>query len=144
MWLVVVPGPDAFQVDLHAQVEDDPGCRVVRSSWSQIGAEADSSAKPHRPLGVRGVTELPKNVNLYGSLGWQHAYGDKNTSSRMAFAGSDAFITQGQAVDEDVMVGDIGVSVQLSRAATLDVGYQGQYGADTRVNSVNANLRWSF
>jgi uncharacterized protein with beta-barrel porin domain len=94
-------------------------------------------------LGVR-VTELPKNVNLYGSLGWQHAYGDKNTSSRMAFAGSDAFITQGQAVDEDVMVGDIGVSVQLSRAATLDVGYQGQYGADTRVNSVNANLRWSF
>ncbi|ELV2836548.1 autotransporter outer membrane beta-barrel domain-containing protein [Enterobacter cloacae] len=95
-------------------------------------------------LGVRGVTGLPKNVNLYGSLGWQHAYGDKNTSSRMAFAGSDAFITQGQAVDEDVMVGDIGVSVQLSRAATLDVGYQGQYGADTRVNSVNANLRWSF
>lgn len=95
-------------------------------------------------LGVRGVTELPKNVNLYGSLGWQHAYGDKNTSSRMAFAGSDAFITQGQAVDEDVMVGDIGVSMQLSRAATLDVGYQGQFGADTRVNSVNANLRWSF
>jgi len=62
----------------------------------------------------------------------------------MAFAGSDAFITQGQAVDEDVMVGDIGVSVQLSRAATLDVGYQGQFGADTRVNAVNANLRWSF
>ena len=95
-------------------------------------------------LGMRGVTELPKNVNLYGSLGWQHAYGDKNTSSRMAFAGSDAFITQGQAVDEDVMVGDIGVSVQLSRAATLDVGYQGQLGQDTRINSVNANLRWSF
>lgn len=95
-------------------------------------------------LGMRGVTELPKNVNLYGSLGWQHAYGDKNTSSRMAFAGSDAFITQGQAVDEDVMVGDIGVSMQLSRAATLDVGYQGQLGKDTRVNSVNANLRWSF
>ena len=95
-------------------------------------------------LGVRGVTELPKNVSLYGSLGWQHAYGDKNTSSRMAFAGSDAFVTQGQAVDDNVMVGYIGVSVKLSRAATLDVGYQGQFGADTRVNSVNANLRWSF
>ncbi|EOI1370858.1 autotransporter domain-containing protein [Serratia marcescens] len=95
-------------------------------------------------LGVRGVTELPKNVSLYGSLGWQHAYGDKNASSRMAFAGSDAFVTQGQAVDDNVMVGDIGVSVKLSRAATLDVGYQGQFGADTRVNSVNANLRWSF
>lgn len=95
-------------------------------------------------LGVRGVTELPKNVSLYGSLGWQHAYGDKNTSSRMAFAGSESFITQGQAVDEDVMVGDIGVSVQLSRDAMLDVGYQGQLGVDTRVNSVNANLRWSF
>ena len=124
--------------------------RLHTDSFREDGGAAALSVRNdtmntfYSTLGVRGVTELPKNVNLYGSLGWQHAYGDKNTSSRMAFAGSDAFITQGQAVDEDVMVGDIGVSVQLSRAATLDVGYQGQYGADTRVNSVNANLRWSF
>ncbi|POP50926.1 autotransporter outer membrane beta-barrel domain-containing protein [Superficieibacter electus] len=95
-------------------------------------------------LGVRGVTELPQNVSLYGSLGWQHAYGDKTASSRMAFAGSDAFVTQGNAVDEDTLVGDVGVSVRLSRTASLDVGYQGQYGSDTRDNAVNANIRWSF
>ncbi|WP_209638302.1 autotransporter outer membrane beta-barrel domain-containing protein [Serratia sp. PL17] len=95
-------------------------------------------------LGVRGFTELPKNVSLYGSLGWQHAYGDKSTSSRMAFAGSDAFITQGTAVDDNLMVADIGVSVKLTRSTTLDLGYQGQYGADTQVNAVNANIRWSF
>ncbi|AXO39115.1 autotransporter domain-containing protein [Enterobacter hormaechei] len=124
--------------------------RLHTDSFREDGGAAALSVRNetmntfYTTLGLRGVTELPKHVNLYGSLGWQHAYGDKNTSSRMAFAGSDAFITQGQAVDEDVMVGDIGVSVQLSRAATLDVGYQGQYGADTRVNSVNANLRWSF
>lgn len=109
-----------------------------------LGVRNETMNTFYSTLGVRGVTELPKNVSLYGSLGWQHAYGDKNTSSRMAFAGSDAFVTQGQAVDDNVMVGDIGVSVKLSRAATLDVGYQGQFGADTRVNSVNANLRWSF
>ncbi|RTY41101.1 autotransporter domain-containing protein [Enterobacter hormaechei subsp. steigerwaltii] len=124
--------------------------RLHTDSFREDGGAAALSVRNetmntfYTTLGLRGVTELPKHVNLYGSLGWQHAYGDKNTSSRMAFAGSDAFITQGQAVDEDMMVGDIGVSVQLSRAATLDVGYQGQYGADTRVNSVNANLRWSF
>ncbi|MFK3843242.1 autotransporter domain-containing protein [Serratia sp. NPDC087055] len=95
-------------------------------------------------LGVRGFTELPKNVSLYGSLGWQHAYGDKSTSSRMAFAGSDAFITQGTAVDDNLMVADVGVSVKLTRSTTLDLGYQGQYGADTQVNAVNANIRWSF
>jgi outer membrane autotransporter protein len=95
-------------------------------------------------LGVRGFTELPNNVSLYGSLGWQHAYGDKSTSSRMAFAGSDAFITQGTAVDDNLMVADVGVSVTLTRSTTLDLGYQGQYGADTQVNAVNANIRWSF
>jgi outer membrane autotransporter protein len=95
-------------------------------------------------LGVRGFTELPNNVSLYGSLGWQHAYGDKSTSSRMAFAGSDAFITQGTAVDDNLMVADVGVSVKLTRSTTLDLGYQGQYGADTQVNAVNANIRWSF
>ncbi|EOV6157991.1 autotransporter domain-containing protein [Enterobacter ludwigii] len=124
--------------------------RLHTDSFREDGGAAALSVRNetmntfYSTLGMRGVTELPKNVNLYGSLGWQHAYGDKNTSSRMAFAGSDAFITQGQAVDEDVMVGDIGVSVQLSRAATLNVGYQGQLGQDTRINSVNANLRWSF
>ncbi|MGQ8776139.1 autotransporter outer membrane beta-barrel domain-containing protein [Serratia sp. NA_112.1] len=95
-------------------------------------------------LGVRGTVELPKNVSLYGSLGWQHAYGDKTTSSRMAFAGSDAFTTQGTAVDDNLMVADVGVSVKLSRSTSLDLGYQGQYGSDTQVNAVNANIRWSF
>ncbi|MBE5298640.1 autotransporter domain-containing protein [Serratia marcescens] len=124
--------------------------RLHTDSFQESGGAAALSVRNetmntfYSTLGVRGVTELPKNVSLYGSLGWQHAYGDKNTSSRMAFAGSDAFVTQGQAVDDNVMVGDIGVSVKLSRAATLDIGYQGQFGADTRVNSVNANLRWSF
>ncbi|MER5117465.1 autotransporter outer membrane beta-barrel domain-containing protein [Serratia marcescens] len=124
--------------------------RLHTDSFQESGGAAALSVRNetmntfYSTLGVRGVTELPKNVSLYGSLGWQHAYGDKNTSSRMAFAGSDAFVTQGQAMDDNVMVGDIGVSVKLSRAATLDVGYQGQFGADTRVNSVNANLRWSF
>lgn len=124
--------------------------RLHTDSFQETGGAAALSVRNetmntfYSTLGVRGVTELPKNVSLYGSLGWQHAYGDKNTSSRMAFAGSDAFVTQGQVVDDNVMVGDIGVSVKLSRAATLDVGYQGQFGSDTRVNSVNANLRWSF
>ncbi|OAH26983.1 autotransporter outer membrane beta-barrel domain-containing protein [Serratia marcescens] len=124
--------------------------RLHTDSFQESGGAAALSVRNetmntfYSTLGVRGVTELPKNVSLYGSLGWQHAYGDKNTSSRMAFAGNDAFVTQGQAVDDNVMVGDIGVSVKLSRAATLDVGYQGQFGADTSVNSVNANLRWSF
>lgn len=95
-------------------------------------------------LGARAVAELPKDVSLYGSLGWQHAYGDKKSSSRMAFAGSDGFTSEGNPVDKDMLVGDLGVSVKLPHATTLNVGYKGQVGSDTRVNSVNANLRWSF
>lgn len=95
-------------------------------------------------LGARAVAELPKNVSLYGSLGWQHAYGDKKASSRMAFAGSEGFTSEGNPVDKDMLVGDAGISVKLPRSLTLDVGYKGQVGSDTRINAVNANLRWSF
>lgn len=124
--------------------------RLHSDSFQEKGGAAALSVRNetmntfYSTLGVRGVTELPNNVSLYGSLGWQHAMGDKNSSSRMAFAGSDTFVTHGQAVDDNVAVGDIGVSLKLSRAATVNLGYQGQLGADTRVNSVNANLRWTF
>ena len=124
--------------------------RLHSDSFQENGGAAALSVRNetmntfYSTLGVRGVTELPNNISLYGSLGWQHAMGDKNSSSRMAFAGSDSFVTQGQAVDDNVAVGDIGVSLKLSRAATVNLGYQGQLGADTRVNSVNANLRWTF
>lgn len=109
-----------------------------------LSVKNDTTDTFYSTLGARGVAELPKNVSLYGSLGWQHAYGDKKASSRMAFAGSDSFTTEGSPVDKDMLVGDIGVSVKLTRAATVDVGYKGQVGSDTRINSVNANLRWSF
>ncbi|WP_265556680.1 autotransporter outer membrane beta-barrel domain-containing protein [Serratia grimesii] len=115
-----------------------------RGGAAALSVRNDTMNTFYSTLGVRGFTELPKNVSLYGSLGWQHAYGDKSTSSRMAFAGSDAFITQGTAVDDNLMVADVGVSVKLTRSTTLDLGYQGQYGADTQVNAVNANIRWSF
>ncbi|CAI2125078.1 autotransporter outer membrane beta-barrel domain-containing protein [Serratia ficaria] len=124
--------------------------RLHTDSFQEKGGAAALSVRNetmntfYSTLGVRGTKDLPKNVSLYGSLGWQHAYGDKTTSSRMAFAGSDAFITQGQAVDDNLMVADVGVSVKLSRSSALDIGYQGQYGSDTRVNSINANIRWSF
>ena len=50
----------------------------------------------------------------------------------------------GFKVDKDMLVGDAGISVKLPRSLTLDVGYKGQVGSDTRINAVNANLRWSF
>ncbi|CAI0824328.1 Extracellular serine protease precursor [Serratia entomophila] len=124
--------------------------RLHTDSFQEKGGAAALSVRNetmntfYSTLGVRGTKELPKNLSLYGSLGWQHAYGDKTASSRMAFAGSDAFTTQGIAVDDNLMVADVGVSLKLSRASSLDLGYQGQYGSDTRVNSINANLRWSF
>lgn len=124
--------------------------RLSTDDFKEKGGAAALSVKNettdtfYSTLGARGVAELPKNVSLYGSLGWQHAYGDKKASSRMAFAGSDSFTTEGSPVDKDMLVGDIGVSIKLPRSLALDVGYQGQVGSDTRINSVNANLRWSF
>ncbi|MEQ9745231.1 autotransporter outer membrane beta-barrel domain-containing protein [Pectobacterium actinidiae] len=124
--------------------------RLHTDSFRENGGAAALSVRNetmntfYSTLGLRGVTELPKSISLYGSLGWQHAYGDKAASSRMAFAGSEAFVTQGNTVDEDVLVGDIGVSVKLSRSTHLNLGYQGQYGSTTRDNAVNANIRWSF
>ncbi|SQJ16334.1 Extracellular serine protease precursor [Serratia rubidaea] len=98
-------------------------------------------------LGLRGATDIPVSgvdVTLHGNLGWQHAYGDTETSARMAFATGDSFATKGAPVDKDVAVVGVGLDVPLTRSTRVGVSYQGQYGSQLQANSVNAQLTVSF
>ncbi|AGB83144.1 outer membrane autotransporter barrel domain-containing protein [Serratia sp. FGI94] len=98
-------------------------------------------------LGLRGATDIPVSgvdVTLHGKLGWQHAYGDTDTSARMAFASGDSFTSKGAPVDKDVAVVGVGLDVPLTRSTRVGVSYQGQYGSQQQANSVNAQLTVSF
>ncbi|VEA68243.1 Extracellular serine protease precursor [Serratia rubidaea] len=98
-------------------------------------------------LGLRGATDISVSgvdVTLHGKLGWQHAYGDTDTSARMAFASGDSFTSKGAPVDKDVAVVGVGLDVPLTRSTRVGVSYQGQYGSQQQANSVNAQLTVSF
>ncbi|CAI1160569.1 Extracellular serine protease precursor [Serratia ficaria] len=98
-------------------------------------------------LGLRGATDIPVSgvdVTLHGNLGWQHAYGDTDTSAQMAFATGDSFATKGAPVDKDVAVVGVGLDVPLTRSTRVGVSYQGQYGSQLQANSVNAQLTVTF
>ncbi|VVA47892.1 Extracellular serine protease precursor [Serratia ficaria] len=126
---------------LHTDnVEEQGGAAALR-------VEDETMNTFYSTLGLRGASELPLggvDLTLHGTLGWQHAYGDTDTSARMAFATGDAFTTQGAPIDKDVAIVGAGVDVQLTRSTRIGISYQGQYGADLQANSVNAQLQVTF
>lgn len=135
------PFANLSYVRLHTDnVEEQGGAAALR-------VEDETMNTFYSTLGLRGASELPLggvDLTLHGTLGWQHAYGDTDTSARMAFATGDAFTTQGAPIDKDVAIVGAGVDVQLTRSTRIGISYQGQYGADLQANSVNAQLQVTF
>ena len=78
------------------------------------------------------LADMP--AKLYGSLGWRHAFGDRDISSRMAFAGGDIFTESGTVVDRDSLVVDAGFDIALSQQVSLALDYNGSFGAENRAH----------
>lgn len=112
-----------------------------------LRADSDTMSTTFSTLGLRASTALPwsrVDAVLRGSVGWRHAYGDTLPSARMAFATGDSFSTVGAPIAKNAAVLEAGMDFKVGRATTIGVGYQGQYGSDTRANSVNARVNVLF
>src|SRR5690606_24911951 len=92
-----------------------------------LEVQRDDSDVGFTTLGVRGGAALSA-VHLYGSLGWQHAFGDINPESRNALTGGEAFTVYGTTVADNAAVVEAGVNMHLSENANLTLGYTGQFG----------------
>ncbi|CAE1147614.1 autotransporter domain-containing protein [Serratia sp. Tan611] len=137
----VEPFVNLSYVRLHTDAVQEQGGAAA------LSVQDETMNTFYSTLGLRGATDIPVSgvdVTLHGNLGWQHAYGDTDTSARMAFATGDSFTSKGAPVDKDVAVVGVGLDVPLTRSTRVGVSYQGQYGSQLQANSVNAQLTVSF
>lgn len=108
-----------------------------RGGAAALSGSADQSAVTFATFGARAE----RNVSfgdipgkLYGMLGWRHAFGDVDITSRMAFAGGDVFTESGSVVDRDSLVVDAGFDIALSQQVSLALNYSGSFGAENRAH----------
>ena len=61
---------------------------------------------------------------LFGTLGWRHAFGDVDPASTMAFVqGGESFTTNGVPIARDAALVELGVNMAVSKRTTVGVIY---------------------
>ncbi|TXI01681.1 MAG: autotransporter domain-containing protein [Rhizobium sp.] len=108
-----------------------------RGGAAALSGSADREAVTFATFGARAEQQVALGdipAKLYGSLGWRHAFGDLDITSRMAFAGGDIFGESGTVVDRDSLVVDAGFDIDLSERMSLALDYNGSFGAENRAH----------
>jgi len=98
-------------------------------------------------VGVRASVVLPTATPIvaYGDFGYQRAFGDKAAKTTNRFANTNArFTAQGVSVGKNRALIGAGVQAQVSRNASVNLGYQGQYGSGARDHAVNLQVKVRF
>ncbi|MBR1217724.1 autotransporter domain-containing protein [Bradyrhizobium sp. U87765 SZCCT0131] len=98
-------------------------------------------------LGLRGSSEVQVGgaiVTLKGALGWRHAFGDVTPTIAVAFAGGSPFTIAGVPIARDAAAIDAGLSIAVTRNATIGIAYSGQIAKGAHDNGAKADFTWRF
>ncbi|MEL4071652.1 autotransporter domain-containing protein [Ochrobactrum sp. GPK 3] len=112
-----------------------------------LNVESDKTNTTFTTLGLRAEAPLSLGsaaVNLKGSLGWRHAYGDIIPVSTQALAGGDAFTVAGAPIAKDTALLEAGLDFDVTPASTLGVSHVGQYGSGAKQNGFKASFNIKF
>jgi len=137
----VTPYVNLTQTWLHTDAAREKGSAAAL----RIGAQNDRVTQT--TLGLRAAYQLPTAapVALTANLGWAHAFGDTNGKTQNRFgAAGNRFSVQGVRMDKNRALVGVGVEAQLAPNATLAVGYDGQFGSNTKDHSGSVQVRVRF
>ena len=98
-------------------------------------------------LGLRASTDVvvgSRTVTLDGMLGWRHAFDDRTPVSTFAFAEGLPFTVAGAPIARDSAVVEVGLGMDLSPDASLNVSYGGQFGDGADDHSARATFSYRF
>jgi len=100
-------------------------------------------------VGVRGQTSLEVfdvQAQIRGGLAWIHASGDVDPSRGVAFAegGGTSFRVAGAPLARDSAAVDLGAQVQVGKAVSVGLGYNGQFGGGLREHGASLYLKAAF
>lgn len=116
---------------------------------SALSVDTSSQSTFYSTLGIRAATSFTvagRTLTTTATLGWQHAFGDTNSSANMLFAsgGTTPFDVQGVPIAQDVALVGVGLGYQLSESAELELTYAGQLANESNQNSFSARFSFKF
>ncbi len=107
----------------------------------------ETSSQTFGTLGLRGNWTLSDEGGMaaFGSVGWQHAWGDTDTLSRQRFvAGGDTFQVAGTPIAENAGVATMGLRFKPAPSVTIDASYMGQFASHAKDQSARLSVNWAF
>ncbi|VVN69081.1 Extracellular serine protease [Pseudomonas fluorescens] len=100
-------------------------------------------------LGLRALKTLSLNdqqqVELSGSLGWQHSLTPVESEEHLAFvAGGPSFAVRSTPLQRDAALVGLKASLALSDSTRVNLDYSGQLGSKESNQGVGLSLDWQF
>jgi len=94
--------------------------------------------------GLKASFQQDAWLNLVGGVGYRRTAGDRDGMARLAFEGGEGFIVRGAPLAGGAILAELGLSAWLSPRQQVELGYAGQFGRDSRDQSVSARWSWRF
>ena len=100
-------------------------------------------------LGVRALKTVTlsgqQQLDLSGSLGWQHNLSNTDSEEHLAFAsGGTPFVVESSPLVRDAALVGAHASLALSRDIRLNLDYTGQLASREKSHGVGLSLNWQF
>lgn len=91
--------------------------------------------------GLKTAWQQESWLHVRGGVGYRRASGDRNQVANLALAGGSGYTVSGAAIADHAVVAELGLSAWLSPRNQLELGYNGQFGSESRDHGATA--RWS-
>jgi outer membrane autotransporter protein len=133
---------DLAYVHLHTDGFQESGGAAALTSASH-GTDTVLST-----LGARVSTTIRVNetshAEIFGMIGWRHAFGDVTPTSTFTFAGGQPFGIEGVPIARDAAAIEAGASRSIGRSVQVGVYYSGLHGSGVQDDGVRAYVGWRF
>ncbi|MCG6575789.1 autotransporter domain-containing protein [Pseudomonas sp. AF32] len=99
-------------------------------------------------LGMRADHTLAlsktQQLQLSGTLGWQHNLSDIRSEQNLAFAGGNTFAVQSVSMDRNAAVIGARAGLAVARDVQVNLDYNGLLGSRDKTHGVGLTLDWRF
>jgi subtilase-type serine protease len=152
-------GEAAYHLNLQAlALEPFANLAYVHLDTEDFTEKGDAAALKSRgdrrdavlsTLGVRALKTLSlsgqQQLDLSGSLGWQHNLSNTDSEEHLAFAsGGTPFVVESSPLVRDAALVGAHASLALSRDVRLNLDYTSQLASREKSHGVGLSLNWQF
>ncbi len=128
---------------------DTEGFTEKKGDAAALKSSGDRRDAVLSTLGVRALKTLTlsgqQQLDLSGSLGWQHNLSNTDSEQHLAFAsGGTPFVVESSPLVRDAALVGAHASLALSRDVRLNLDYTGQLASREKSHGVGLSLNWQF